>query len=164
MALSTSAAYLSSATQVRPADTTAYAAGDVVSNSTSAPVVLTFSDVGPTKGSIIIQSASIRLDQATLPSGMAGLRLHLYSSAPTAINDNAAYNLPSGDRDKYVCYVDFSTPIDIGDTLISQVTYVGQQARLYDGNLYGILQTVAGYTPTSASSRTLKLYTIEAGR
>jgi hypothetical protein len=164
MAFSTSAAYVSSVTQARPADTSAYTAGDVISNSTSAPVVLTFANVGPTYGSAIIQTANLRADVASVPTGYGAFRLHLYNVAPTAINDNAAYNLPSGDRSKYQGFVEFSTPLDLGDTLWAQADYVGKQVRLLDGNLYGILQTMGAFTPTSAASKTLSLYTVEAGR
>jgi hypothetical protein len=164
MAFTTSAAYASSFSQARPADTSAYAAGDVISNSTSAPVVLTFANAGPTYGSAIIQTVSLRVDVSTVPAGYGSFRLHLYNAAPTAINDNAAYNLPSGDRSKYQGFVELSTPLDLGDTLWSQADYVGKQVRLLDGNLYGILETRGAFTPTSGASKTISLFTVEAGR
>src|SRR6478736_6712427 len=71
----------------RPADTTTYTIGDAVSNSTSAPTVLTFTGIARTSGGTgYITKALLATDKkdATFRA-----RLHLFSTAPTAINDNA---------------------------------------------------------------------------
>lgn len=156
----------SSVSITRPADTTAYAAGDVVSNSTSAPTVLEFASIGPSGGRVVLQSASLRIDVAAVPSGMSSFRLHLYTSSPTAINDNAAFNLPSADRAKYAGYIEFSTPQGLGDTLWSQVEYIGRQIKLDTAStsLYGILETRGAFTPSSAAVKTIKISALEAGR
>lgn len=164
MGISTNAAYTSSASVTRPADVLAYTALDVVSNSTSTPTVLTFPEIGPTYGTIIIRTATFRVDVASVPSGMGAFRLHLYTSSPTAIADNAAFNLISADRAKYAGFIEFATPTDIGDTLWSQVDNINRQVRLSDGSLYGILQTVGAFTPTSGAVKTLNILATEAGR
>jgi hypothetical protein len=90
---------------------------------------------------------------------MSGFRLHLYNSAPTAILDNSAFNIPVADRSKYIGYIDFDTPSDLGDTLFTQALNVNLFATLATGSttLYGILQTIGGYTPTSATVKTVNL-------
>lgn len=156
----------SEANQTRPADTNAYAAGDVVSDSTSTPSPLVFASIGPSGGRIVLQSAEFRTDVNSVASGMGAFRLHLYNTAPSGIVDNAAYNLPSVDRSKYAGYIDFPAPIDLGDTIWSQTEYIGRQIKLASGStaLYGILETRNAFTPTSASARTIAISTLEAGR
>jgi hypothetical protein len=91
----------------RPSDTNAYAAQDVVSNSTSAPAVLTFANAARANGgSGIIMSARHLKSSATVNG--ASYRLHLYRVAPTAINDNAQFTLLYANRTNRVGFIDFS--------------------------------------------------------
>ena len=156
-----------SANFTRPDDTNAYGAGDVVCNSTSAPAVLTFTDVGPSAGGEVwITALGLRIDAAAVPAGMTQMRLHLYNAAPTPINDNAAYDLPSGDRAKYLGFIDLPTPVDNGATLWSSTEeffyQIRKQVTLVGANLYGILMTVGAYTPTALVVKTLDIHTQEA--
>jgi hypothetical protein len=153
------AIYSSSATITRPANTTAYTALDVVS--TEAGAVLEFTNMGQPNGVVYITAASLRVDVAAVPSGMGVFRLHLYKTAPTAIADNAAFDLPSGDRAKYCGYLDIGTPIDLGATLWAQNDETRKQVDLSGTSIYGILQTVAGFTPTSAAVKTITLRATE---
>lgn len=157
------AAFSSSASVTRPADTSAYTAGDVVSDSTSAPTVLTFASIGPSGGRVLITSADIRIDVSAVPSGMGIFRLHLYDAAPTAINDNAAYNLPSGDRAKYLGYLDITAPGDLGDTLYGTLDTVRKQVKLAAAStsIYGILESRGAYTPTSAAVKTIRIRSVQ---
>lgn len=154
--------YTSSASITRPNDTNAYADLDVLSNSTTEPTVITFANVGPSGGNIIINSVFMRCDVNVLPSGMSTFRLHLYNAAPTAINDNAAYNLPSADRSKYLGWVDIPKPTDIGDTLWSQTNGLSMQIKLATGStaLYGILQTMTAYTPSASIVKTITINSV----
>jgi len=159
------AGYSSSAFKTRPNDTNAYAALDVVSESASAGTVWTFASIGPSGGgNIIIDNISIRFDVSAIPSGLAAFRLHLYSTSPTAINDNAAFDLPSGDRAKYLGYVETPTPLDLGATLWASTEEQGfpvrKQVTVASGSLYGILQTVGAYTPTAEAVYTVKLHAV----
>lgn len=156
-------AYSSSASKTRPNDTTAYAALDVLAESDSAGTVWTFSNIAPsTGGTIILYRATLRIDVSAIPSGMGNFRMHLYSTAPTAINDNAAYDLPSGDRAKYVGFVEIPTPLDLGATLFADTSSQGYSFTMpvvaASGTLYGIFQTVNGYTPTAQAVKTVTLY------
>jgi hypothetical protein len=151
--------YKAEATITRPNDTTGYTALDVVS--TQAGAVLTFDNLGPANGVVLITAARIRLDVAAVPSGMGVMRLHLYTSAPAAIADNAAFNLPAGDRAKYIGSIDIGTPADLGDTLWAANDEVRKQVILTGDSVYGILQTVAAYTPTANAAKTITLLAVE---
>lgn len=139
----------------RPANTTSYTAGDVigVDNAGSAgSAVLTFAGIGPANGGeILITSTDHLVGKSSVPSGMTSFRLHLYgSSPPSALLDNAPWDLPSGDRAAYLGYVDLGTPVDVGSTLYVR----GEQAQAQftvpsGGALYGYLVTNGGYQPAS---------------
>lgn len=148
-----SSAYESVADITRPANTTAYTAGDVVGG------VIGLYGVGLINGHTIINTVSLRYDVATIPTGMTAFRLHMYSgSPPSALADNAAWDLPSGDRAVYLGFVDLGGMIDLGSTLYSQVDNIGKQIRIGFGysNIWCYLQTIGGYTPAS-NSETLRL-------
>lgn len=149
-------------TITRPNDTTtAYAAGDVIGGGTTS--ILTFSNVLPTKGAgFIIMCAWMKIVVSAVPSGMSSFRLHLYNASPTNIADNAAFNLPSADLAKYLGYITFNTPTDLGDSLFTQSENINFKRKLAStsNTLYGILQTVWGYTPTSACVKTVGLETV----
>ena len=150
------------ATQTRPNDTVSYTAYDVVGQNPGANV--TFSNVSSVSGGhIIIQSACLEVDVAAVPTGMSSFRLHLYDAAPTVIADNAAYDLPSGDRAKYLGYIEFDTPIDLGATLWSQKDALGMKRKLAAGStaLYGILQTIGGFTPSASTVKSISLNVLE---
>jgi hypothetical protein len=82
-------------------------------------------------------------------------------SAPTAIADNAAFDLPAGDRSKYIGSIDIGTPVDLGDTIWAQNDEVRKQVILSGDSVYGILQTVAGYTPSASAVKTVTLLAVE---
>ena len=147
-----------SVSQTRPNDTTAYAALDVVGQGPAANIV--FSNiVADEGGAFVIFGARLRIDVAAVPAGMSNFRLHLYNAAPTAIADNAAYNLPAADRAKYLGYVEISGLLDIGDTLWAETDNINFTGKLAAASttLYGILQTVAAYTPTASVVKTVTL-------
>lgn len=103
----------------------------------------------------------MRIDAAAIPAGMSTFRLHLYNAAPTAIADNAAYNLPAGDRAKYLGYISLSTPVDLGATLWAQDDNINFSGKLAATSLYGILQTVGAYAPTAECVKTIALNVVE---
>jgi hypothetical protein len=155
----TSAGWVSSASQTRPDNTTPYTALDVAG--TDAATNMSFTGVGATAGGVvIITSLALRIDVAAIPAGMGTFRLHLYSSAPAAITDNLAYNLPAADRAKYLGFIETAAaPLDLGDTLFARAENFNFLAKLAEGSttLSGILQTVAGYTPTALAVKTVTL-------
>lgn len=151
----------------RPNNTDAYIIGDVCG--TSPATNIEFANISTQKGGdyagngVIITGASLEVDVNAIPSGMSGFRLHLYKSAPTAIADNAAYNLPSGDRLKYIGNIPIDTPEDLGDTLFSRNNNINMQIALADGgnSIYGILETRGAFTPSAQTVKKVTLYVLE---
>lgn len=149
--------FSSAVTSTRPNDATPYAAGDVVCGA------MEFENVGPGGGSLLITSLDHRIDVADIPSGMVGFRLHLYSATPpSAYADNAAWDLPAGDRDVYLGYVDLPAPVDMGSTLYSQLDSVNIQRKLASTStsLFAYLVTLGAYTPAAQTVRKVKLRTV----
>lgn len=153
--------YVSQTTITRPADTTAYTAGDVVGATAAA---ITFADIGASFGSIVITDADLRIDVSSVPAGMTSFRLHLYNETPpSALADNAAWDLPSGDRASYLGYVDIGTPEDVGSTLFVQTDGTAvKTVQMKTPNLYGYLVTNGGFTPTSAAVKSIRLCALGA--
>lgn len=146
-------AYRSAVTVTRPANTTAYTAGDVVGG------VMTFTSMGPSAGHVMFTSVDMAYNVAAIPSGMTSFRLYLYNvTPPSAYADNAAWDLPSGDRTAFVGYIDLGSPADLGSTLFCQVDGVNKQMKLgtAETSLYAYLVTNGGYTP-AANSETLQI-------
>jgi hypothetical protein len=152
-----SAAGNPSASVTRPADTTAYAANDVIS--TAAGANITFTTGMPTGSKLAIYSAIMRTTDAGVIAGMTSYRLHLYSSAPTAIADNAAHALVTADAAKYLGYITLSALEDRGDLLFKRSDGINAVMSLATGSatLYGQLQTVGAFTPTSGTVYTIEL-------
>ena len=157
-------AYRSTVTITRPSNTTAYTAGDVVGD-TGGSAILTLSSIGPSGGFILIQSAALIFSDSTVPSGMGAFRVHFFNATPTAIADNAPFDLVSGDRTKYMGYIDLSAPQDLGSTIYTQVDYPGRLIKLAADSttLYAEIETRGAYTPVSASTVELRVSTLEAG-
>lgn len=153
----TGVGYKSSFSQTRPNNTTPYTALDVVGEDPAEN--MEFGGIGPEadgaiNGKIIITHVALRMDRNSIPAGMTQFRLHLYNGAPTAIADNAAFNLIAADRDKYQGYIEIPAPLDLGDTLYNDTEGgyypVRKEVEVNSiGNLYGVLQTVGGYTPAA---------------
>lgn len=154
-------AYGAKVSVTRPNDTNAYTAGDVIGAATGSTAALTFA-IGPTAGGqVIITSAELEVDAAAVPSGMGNMRLHLYNvTPPSALGDNAAWDLPSGDRASYLGYVDLGTPVDVGSTLWVQADGINKQLTLASANVYGYLQTIGAYTPAAQVVKAVTLHTM----
>lgn len=136
----------------RPANTTAYAALDAVSDSTTSPTVLTFSNAARVNvGSGYVVGARLMTDQA---ANVARFRLHLFHTSPTAINDNAAFTLLYANRATRVGVIDFPAMDDEGSGS------TGAEARNVDvrlpfvcaaasDDLFGLLEVLDAFTPAS---------------
>lgn len=132
----------------RPANATPYSAGDVVGGA------ITFTSMAAANAaSLQIVGAALRCDVAAVPSGMVNMRLYLYSvTPPSAIADNAAWDLPSGDRASFMGYIDIGTPVDLGSTLFVQADNVNHLVKLgASTSLFAYLVTTAAYTPAGNS-------------
>lgn len=143
----------------RPANTTAYTAGDVIGDASGTAVIRFPGMATQINTEILITSIDLRVDVNAVPSGMTSFRLHLYKDTPpSALADNASWDLPSGDRSVYIGYVDLGSPVDVGSTLFVETDQVNKHLRTGSGHqaLYGYLVTNGGFTPAANS----EVYTV----
>ncbi len=135
----------------RPANVTAYTAGDVIGTTGSG--VLTFL-LGAANEHVVITSVDLLHEVTAIPAGMTSFRLHLYSATPpSALADNAAWDLPSGDVSSYIGYIDFGVINDLGSNLFVQVDNVLKHVVCdASGQVYGYLVTNGGWTPGANST------------
>lgn len=137
----------------RTADTDDYLAGDVIGAATGATAAQEFTNVvgEPSGCPVTITGTELEIDASAVISGETSYRLYLYSvTPPSALGDNASWDLPAGDRASFLGYVDLGTPVDLGSTLYVQATGVGKQITLAGTSLFAYLVTNGPYTPTSA--------------
>jgi hypothetical protein len=143
----------------RTADTNAYAAGDAIGiDAAGSPgsALINFGIVVTQR--LLIESVRLRIDRATMPSGMGAFRLHLYVGAPAALSDNAAWDLVAADRAKYLGYAELSPTVAGASTLWAQALDLHMRNWIAaSGDLYGILTTQFAYTPGSGETYTVML-------
>lgn len=145
----------------RPSNTTAYTAGDVIGDTNGSAIFEATNMAKTGGGEVIITSVELEIDVSSIPSGMSGFNLRLYNASPTAIADNAAWDLPSGDRGKYLGKIALGTPVDEGATLFIDNDGINKQITLTSTSLFFELQTVGAYTPTSAAVKRITIHTLD---
>lgn len=154
-----SAGYTTAVSLTRTADTNAYLASDVIGAATGSTAALTFASMGPSAGNIRIIGTELEIDASAVISGETSYRLHLYNvTPPSALGDNAAFDVPSGDRASYLGFLELGTPEDLGSTLYVQIAQA-KDVLLAGTSLFGYLVTVGAYTPTSARVHKITLHT-----
>ena len=148
---------IASASFTRPPDTTAYASGDLVANSTTASAVvpMTFNIRNENLGTVI-RRARIRKSGTSVTA--AQFRLHLYSTATIteANGDNGAWS-----TDKVANYIG-SMDVTVDKAFTDGAQGVGVATNGVDinypfGIVYGVLEARAAYTPASAEVFTVEL-------
>jgi hypothetical protein len=145
----------------RPNDSTPYGAGDVIGTATGSTAALQFSLIGQAGKVIRLTGTRLRVDVTAIPSGMTSFRLHLYNVTPaSALGDNTAWDLPSGDRSGYLGYVDLGSPLDMGSTLYVQQTGLDCDVLLLTSSIFGYLVTNGGFTPSASTVKSLTLYAL----
>src|SRR4051812_4648606 len=157
--------YAATVSVTRTADSNAYTANDVIGSATGSTAALTFANMGPSNGGeIMITSVAFERDVAALISGETSYVLHLYNvTPPSALGDNAAFDLPSGDRASYLGSISLGTPVDLGSTLYVATDGINKQVTVPSGgSLFGYLVTVGAYTPTSAAVHLAQLHSVGA--
>lgn len=135
----------------RPADTTAYAAGDLVANSTTAgsvtPLTFTFSEIA---APMWLRSVTLRKSQASITN--ANFRLWFLSASPTVTNgDNGAI------AGSFLSTVLFEPVLLDATTLLTGGGAIGT-SMFDDGMLplvapvYVLIEAMAAYTPANAET------------
>ena len=139
----------------RPADTNAYAAGDVIGPSTGSTAAITLANVGVAGQLVKFVDGSILINRIDVPNGQNSFTLRFYNvTPPSAYGDNAAWDLPSGDRASYLCSVQSDTVIDRGSTLEVVFREPSRFMRLVSTSLFAYLTTDTGFTPNSGTVKT----------
>jgi hypothetical protein len=119
-----------------------------------------FVGLGALTPNLRIVSAEIEVDTTALQSGETSYRLYLYNvTPPSALADNTAWDLPSGDRASFLGYVDLGSPVDLGSTLYVQSGYVDKDIKLAGTSLFAYLVTNGAFTAT-AVARKVTLHTV----
>ncbi len=148
-----------SANFTRPSDTTAYASGDLVANSTTAGSVtcLSFTAARVSSGSFMLRRAKLATSSTSTTN--AQFRIHLFRACPSTVTngDNGAFSV-SGVAD-YVGAFDVTVDRAFTDGAAGLgLPVIGgeQTIKLASGTtIYGLVEARAAYTPTSAGTVTV---------
>jgi hypothetical protein len=146
-------AVLRSAKITRPADTTAYASGDLIANSTTAGSVTPFNLGNPQfSGGGVCRIKRIRCSKSGASVTNFAPRVHLFTAAPTVgAGDNAALAIATGAA-SYLGQVDLAAAQACTD---GSVAY-GTLDLMADGSaLYALLEARGAYTPANAETFTI---------
>lgn len=151
----------------RPNDTTPYASGDLVADSTTAGSVtpLSWNVHRSPSGSIRINRVKVKKSGAVITN--ASFRLHLYASAPTVANgDNGAWSsIEAG----YLGFVDVVVDKAFSDASAGHGTPVytnvcqidvklpGTNDTTTSKKIYGLLEARGAYTPAAQEVFTVSL-------
>lgn len=151
----------------RPADTTAYAAGDVICNSTSAPTAFTIQVGRIADGLGLINHASLSIN--TAQSTKLDAEVWLFDAAYATANDNAAWTPSdnavdgSGNLASVLAVIPFGNGPIIGNGNVYYSAPVNRMFKCASGtdDIYWALVARNAYTPTSGEIYTLRLACIQ---
>ena len=141
----------------RPNDTTAYASGDLVANSTTAGSVvpMTFRVGRTPKAGGMIRRARIRKSGTSTTN--ASFRIHLYIASPTPANgDNGAWSTDQATN--YVGAIDVTIDKAFTDGAAGNgVPQVGSEINFTYETYYALLEARGAYTPAAQEVFTVDL-------
>ena len=160
---------LSSGSFARPNDANAYAAGDVITDSTSVPTVITFSGcarVNNGSGIIIGAQCIDSANQSTKPT----LELWLFDTTFTPDNDNAVFTPTDGELATLVGIIQFNlwfvgdATAGAGGNCVSLGALTEPMAFVTGASstsLFGILVVRNAYTPVAQEQFTIRLRVLQ---
>ena len=157
--------YAATANFTRPANTTAYASGDEISNSVTAgdATPLVFSNLTNTSfGTGKILKANIW----TNVQGFNGdVRIFLFSEEPTMSGDNAPYEIKSVDAPHFLGFIGWTTSYlsPTGSEVSINVNATAQQVIVSKGQsgsnpIYGVLVANGAITPVESQQFFVELF------
>jgi hypothetical protein len=147
------------AAMVRPANTTAYAVGDLVANHATAGNVAAIELPAARYPGGEGKVAGVRLSKSNVSLTAAAFRVHLFTAAPSVTNgDNGVFAPTNGIAKGYIGSVDVTIDKALGDGAFGRAN----AALLFDTDkpspkLYALIEARDAYTPASAESFTLTL-------
>lgn len=134
----------------RPGDTTGYAANDAVADNTTAGSV-TLLQWTPAQGRGVIRRVRIRKSDQTVATPT--LRLWLFDASLTVgAGDNAAFAAPLQDC---IGFVDVLVTTAGSDDAVG---WANCDIPYHAAAVYGLLQTLSGFTPANAETFTITLW------
>lgn len=154
------AIYVASASFSRPADTTQYAIGDLVANSTTAGSVVPLPMVVTHAAGAGVKIGRARLLKGGTSFTSAAFRVHLYRDSPTPTNgDNGAWLTTVS---TYLGYIDIAMSQTFSDDCIGLGSpSIGDAIRCMPATasrtIYALIEARGTYTPASAEEFTLTL-------
>jgi hypothetical protein len=122
-------------------------------------VAAEFAGLGPSGAHVMVTSATLTIVGATAEA--TAWRLYLFNvTPPSALADDAAFVLASGDRASFLGYVDLGTAVDLVDTQWVETHGINKVVKLSGTSLFGYLVNLTTLTP-AAVAHTVTLHTIE---
>lgn len=152
----------------RPNDTTAYASGDAVTNSTSAPSVITFDAVARANAGSGVIIAAVLVDGSNQTT-KGQFELFLYDTTFTADNDNSANTPTDGETETLIGVIEFKLPF-VGDATSGAngncVYPVGNLSIPFtcgasSDDIFGQIVVRNAYTPTATEKFTVRLTVVQ---
>jgi hypothetical protein len=150
------------ASVIRPADTTTYTAGDAVTDSDSAPTIITFANcAGGSGGDGVIMSAQLIDEANQVVKGT--FELWIFSTAITPNNDNAAFAPSNANMEDLIAVIPFPTTYVglSGSGAAGNVAFPAAQVNIpfvcAVTSLYGELVVRNAYVPVESEKFYIKL-------
>lgn len=139
----------------RPADTTAYAANDCFSDSTSAPTSGGYTLTSATRKSA---GSSILTDMMIISSAASTLQgeIHLFNQAMTNVNDNAAWTISDADAKNRIAIIPFTLVADAANSYYHAQNLNITCSAVGTANIRYMVKVKAAYTPISGEVLTVK--------
>jgi hypothetical protein len=157
-----------SASFTRPANTTAYAAGQLIANSTTAgsvaPMQFNMGNIFPVNQFRLTRARLVKTGTAAIAAN--GIRIHLYQgTAPTCTNgDGAAWLTTSAAG--WIGNIDVTSMLAFSDGAAGTGSCpAGSEIMLRaaaSGPIYALLMALGAYTPISGEVFTLTLEELDA--
>lgn len=145
----------------RPADTTTYAVGDAVNNSTTAPTIMTFANAArQNAGGGVIQN--VMLIMSTAATLVGDFDLMLFESSITMSNDNAAFSPSDADAKKCIAVIPLRGAVDgfkLGLNVVFDSGPISRSFRTATGtkSIFGALVARNAYVPANAEEFTVRM-------
>lgn len=109
-----------------------------------------FASIGLSGRPIMITGASLEIDSGTAEA--TSWRIYLYNvTPPSAIADDGAWDLASGDRASFLGYIDLGTAVDLGSTQWVESSGINKQVKLSGTGLFGYLVNNTTLTPANVA-------------
>lgn len=152
--------YAVSGSFTRPADTTAYASGDLVANSTTAGSVAAVSLAVARVAGAPVSVRRVRVTKSGTTATNGSFRVHFYAASPTAANgDNAAWS--TNKAADYLGYCDVTVAAftdgctGVGGMVSGGGLEINAMPATGSISIYALLEARAAYTPADSEVFTI---------